>query len=334
VSEPDADLDHYRALLRDADDEPKRVGLIQLLIDEGARDRLAAQRKPVAAEPLLERQPFLPPVPMRPEGSLQEAMRVNASQGLGETKIAAAADDVSMKFADLAARLRAREPELPPLPSQPPEPKPRSESLERPGPQDAAEQFEGDGVQPSLPSSAAPSPKTAAGAIPPIFSEPSPADDLIDKISNLLSRSVAPAKAVPAVTTASSSVARPPDNHAENSIASQIQAALADRLEEPRPQNVAKHLDDDEAQQPLPLSKILPEGANAGTITSISPESSSTNDLVDRIAKLLSSRPAMATSSAKIESSLAASPSGNGAENSLASQISAVSCRRFDGHQV
>jgi hypothetical protein len=47
----DADLDRYRALLKDADDEPKRLALIQLLIAEGARDKLAARSNPDETEP-------------------------------------------------------------------------------------------------------------------------------------------------------------------------------------------------------------------------------------------------------------------------------------------
>ena len=38
------DYDRYRQLLADAVDEPKRLALIQLLIEERAMDRLAAQR--------------------------------------------------------------------------------------------------------------------------------------------------------------------------------------------------------------------------------------------------------------------------------------------------
>ena len=60
MSEPDADHHRYRALLRAADDEPKRLALIQLLIDEGARDRFAARLKPSKPEPLPEYQRFLP----------------------------------------------------------------------------------------------------------------------------------------------------------------------------------------------------------------------------------------------------------------------------------
>jgi hypothetical protein len=38
------DYDRYRHLLAEAVDEPKRLALIQLLIEERAMDRLAAQR--------------------------------------------------------------------------------------------------------------------------------------------------------------------------------------------------------------------------------------------------------------------------------------------------
>ena len=38
------DFHRYRKLLAEADDEPKRLALIDLLVDERARDKLAAQR--------------------------------------------------------------------------------------------------------------------------------------------------------------------------------------------------------------------------------------------------------------------------------------------------
>ena len=38
------DFDRYRKLLADADDDAKRLALIDLLIEEHARDRLSAQR--------------------------------------------------------------------------------------------------------------------------------------------------------------------------------------------------------------------------------------------------------------------------------------------------
>jgi hypothetical protein len=37
------DFERYRKLLAEADDEPKRLALIDLLIEEKARDRLARQ---------------------------------------------------------------------------------------------------------------------------------------------------------------------------------------------------------------------------------------------------------------------------------------------------
>ena len=38
------DCDRYRKLLAEANDEPKRLALIKLLIDEKAKDRLAQHR--------------------------------------------------------------------------------------------------------------------------------------------------------------------------------------------------------------------------------------------------------------------------------------------------
>jgi hypothetical protein len=45
MSKSDAgyDYDRYRRLLAEADDETKRMALVNLMIDEKAKDRLAAQ---------------------------------------------------------------------------------------------------------------------------------------------------------------------------------------------------------------------------------------------------------------------------------------------------
>jgi hypothetical protein len=45
MSKPDAgfDYDRYRKLLAEADDEPKRLALINILVEEKARDSLARQ---------------------------------------------------------------------------------------------------------------------------------------------------------------------------------------------------------------------------------------------------------------------------------------------------
>jgi hypothetical protein len=41
--DPGFDYDRYRKLLAEATDEPKRMALIELLVVEGARGKLAAQ---------------------------------------------------------------------------------------------------------------------------------------------------------------------------------------------------------------------------------------------------------------------------------------------------
>ncbi len=42
MSDANFDFDRYKRLLAEATDEPKRLALIELLIEERARDRLAA----------------------------------------------------------------------------------------------------------------------------------------------------------------------------------------------------------------------------------------------------------------------------------------------------
>jgi hypothetical protein len=52
MSKPDPgfDFDRYRKLLAEANDEPKRIALIELLVVEGARAKLAVQRLGVGGE--------------------------------------------------------------------------------------------------------------------------------------------------------------------------------------------------------------------------------------------------------------------------------------------
>jgi hypothetical protein len=211
MSEPDVDHYRYRALLKAADDEPKRLALIQLLISEGARDKLAAKSKVAESETPLP-QPFMLPVPTA-EVLPQEATPSSQRERIGEDPISSTADDVSMKFTDLAVRpsLRVHELELPAVPSQPPERESDSEP---------STEIERQNVVATL--------ETATGgsvtSIPP---EPSPADDLADKIAKLLSGRAAPRQAQPATAIESSSAAPPSDSETENSIILQIQAALA-----------------------------------------------------------------------------------------------------------
>lgn len=48
--EPGFDLDRYRKLLAEATDERKRLALIETLVADGARDKLAAQRSAAISE--------------------------------------------------------------------------------------------------------------------------------------------------------------------------------------------------------------------------------------------------------------------------------------------
>jgi hypothetical protein len=50
VNNADADIDRYRALLKDADDEPKRLALIQLIVAEAARNKLAAESRAIETD--------------------------------------------------------------------------------------------------------------------------------------------------------------------------------------------------------------------------------------------------------------------------------------------
>jgi hypothetical protein len=178
---PDADLDRYLALLRDADDEPKRLALIELLIAEGARDKLAAETKLVETEP---------PLPQS---------------------------------------LPSKSPALPepsPLRSEPPA-NSFSGPSEESGPQDA-EHLDGGRAQHFI--LAASSQTATAGAIAPVLSESSPADDLVDNIAKLLSSRSNMAEAAQATANTLSSDAPPPSgSDFIHSIALKIRAALAKR---------------------------------------------------------------------------------------------------------
>jgi hypothetical protein len=211
MSEPDVDHYRYRALLKAADDEPKRLALIQLLISEEARDKLAAKSKVAESETPLP-QPFMLTVPTA-EALPQEATPSSERERLGEDQISSTADDVSMKFADLTARLslRVHELESPEFPSQPPERESDSEP---------STEIERQNVMTTF--------KTATGgSVTSIPSEPFSADDLADRIAKLLSGRAAHRQAQPAATIESFSAAPPFDSEPENSIILQIQAALA-----------------------------------------------------------------------------------------------------------
>jgi hypothetical protein len=128
MSEADADHHRYRALLRDADDEPKRLALIQLLIDERARDRLLAVRlKPSRPEPSPEYEPFVPFAAPKPAQRLVTSPEVAEPAPRfrpDEPDRSAAADDAPIDRADWAAPPSVSDSEPPTPPFQPPAPGP------------------------------------------------------------------------------------------------------------------------------------------------------------------------------------------------------------------
>jgi len=262
MSEADADHHRYRALLRDADDEPKRLALIQLLIDERARDRLAVRLKPSRPEPSPEYEPFVPfaaPMPAQRVVTSHEVAEPAPRLWPDEPDRSAAADDAPIDRADWAARPSVSEPEPPTPPSQPPAPGPEptepapeemTAAAEKVAVVSAAslpaasdveiaarieaalteltrvhgpqEQLHGGEARLSLPAPA-PSEMATPDAMRSVPTVRTATHDLVERLARLLGkRLAAPAAGIPSVR------AVPPfDDEEENSIVRQIQAALA-----------------------------------------------------------------------------------------------------------
>jgi hypothetical protein len=188
-------------LLKDADDEPKRLALIQLLLAEGAKARIAARAEPVEPDPPVP--PSLISVPpMEPDLSPPDA--APPSEGACETE-----DPQAASSQNWALPLEVREPEPP---------------SSEPEPENVADHFVFENMETewSLQPTAANAETETAGATPPVVSDPSPPEDIVDMIAKLLSSH--PTNVAPGATTASS--APPSGEDFENSIAAQIQAAL------------------------------------------------------------------------------------------------------------
>jgi hypothetical protein len=198
MSEADADHHRYRALLRDADDEPKRLALIQLLIDERARDRLAVRLKPSRPEPSPEYEPFAAP-----------------RLWFDEPDRSAAADDAPIDSADWAARPSVSEPEPPTPPFQPPASGPEPTEL---APEEMTAAAEKVAV-------------VSAASIPSDSSRP---DDLADRVARFVSGRVASANAGPVAPVVSSP--GPPLVASDVEIAARIEAALTELTRVHRPQ--------------------------------------------------------------------------------------------------
>jgi hypothetical protein len=220
VSEPDADHYRYRALLKDADDEPKRLALIQLLIDEGARNKLTA--KSGAAK--LERMLPLPTVMLwvRPELSSHEAALPNDSQELPEAAFARTGE-ASRKFANLAERLiNVREAQSEPPLSRPSEPEAHRQSsgaTELPT-------VEHGGMSDARSTASSPAAQTAPTPRAPIRPENSAANDLADRIASLLSSRAAVLRPAQVAVPGASAVG-PVSDQADSPVDVQIRSILA-----------------------------------------------------------------------------------------------------------
>jgi hypothetical protein len=182
--EPDADHYRYRALLKAADDEPKRLALIQLLIDEGARDKLAAKTQALKPEEWFPLPRTLGPE-ANPKLTSQAAARPIDRHQLREAAFART-DEASMKFASLADRFlsEALPERLPTIKTEPTMDLEHSAKVEPPG---AVEHVETRDVPQSDPSSDATQTRANAVAPSPASSKDSEANDLADRIAVLLS---------------------------------------------------------------------------------------------------------------------------------------------------
>jgi hypothetical protein len=306
VNEADADHHRYRALLRDADDEPKRLALIQLLIDEGARDKLAAQRKASRPEPVFERQPVVLPVPMRREVA-EKAVESGTWRWAAEATIAGPADDASRDPTQLAARPSTSPLAPPVLASEPPEPAPYHDEVTEPPPQSVAAPLE-----------------TATDGPVALTAEPSRHDDLADRLATPISGRGASANAGPVAAMASPSAAPPAASDVE--IASRIQAALAELTRVRRHHDDLKQLGGGETRPSLPARS---GAASPEATRSVRVVRSSTHDLIDRFVRLMGGR--LVPSATALPSALVAPPSDNDGDNSIAAQIQAALAKQKGG---
>jgi hypothetical protein len=269
VNEVDTDHHRYRALLRDATDEAKRLALIQLLIDEGARDKLAARRNPSGPHPspdVEEVVSFAADIPERREVT-GEIVEPAASPRTDAGVLSPTTSDTPVNGTELASQPIVHELE-PPTPSDrrsPPEPphKPTASAPQR---------------------AVAGSENATPAALASMASAPSHPDDLAGRIASLLSDSAAPISTQPAAPTASSPPASPGITDVE--IAARIQAALAELTRASRPEDAIEHGGDGEARLSLPP----PAAPGPETTRSIPAVRAATHDLIERFARLLGKR--------------------------------------------
>jgi hypothetical protein len=297
MSEADADHHRYRALLRHADDEPKRLALIQLLIDERARDRLAVRLKPSRPEPSPEYEPVATPMPAQRLVSSHEVAEPAPRLWFDEPGRSAAADDAPIDSADWAARPSISEPEPPTPPFQPPASGPEPTEL---APEEMTAAAEKVAV-------------VSAASIPSDSSRP---DDLADRVARFMSGRVASANAGPVAPVVSSP--GPPLVASDVEIAARIEAALTELTRVHRPQ---EQLHGGEARLSLP-APAPSEMATPEAMRSVPTVRTATHDLIERFARLLGKR--LAAPAAAIPSVPAAPPFDDEEEDSIVRQIQAA----------
>jgi hypothetical protein len=299
VNEVDADHHRYRALLRDANDEAKRLALIQLLIDEGARDKLAARQNPPGPCPSPDDErvvSFAAPIPERREITGGNAIGPRTDAGV----LSPTAGDAPVNGTEPALQPISHEPGPPAPPDRMSPHAPAHKSTET-APQRAV----------AVPEDAIPA------AVASTASAPSHPDDLAGRIASPLSGSAAPVSSPPTAPTASSP-ASPAITDIE--IAAKIQAALAELTRASRPREDAmEDAGDGEARLSLPA----PAAPGPETTRSIPAVRAATHDLIERFARLLGKR--LVASGAAIPAASGPMPSDDDEEeDSIVRQIQAA----------
>jgi hypothetical protein len=295
LSGQESELDRYRALLRDANDEPKRLALIQLLINEGARDKFAAKPQTIEPEQLPRPLPFEPAL-THPNASSRGAALPAKGEVVGENQVRPGLDDLPPKIAKLTARLESIPPQQPhsesptPNSANAPSGPPASENVQRPD-----------------------SGQTNPGSVTnSIATEPLASDDVVSLIANLLSDDAAPAVSAPAGALVSV-----PTDAAPSDIEKAIASLLRGGLQRPEPSIAPTPGNDEENSIAAQIQDDAAPAvsAPAGALVSV-PTDAAPSDIEKAIAGLLRGlqRP---------EPSIALTP-GNDEENSIAAQIQAA----------
>jgi hypothetical protein len=210
VYEPGSSEDRYRALLKDANTEQKQLALIQLLIDEGARDKLRAKRIDSERRELANLEPWrsISAFADLPAQSAPPLSLAAAGDGVMTPGHPDDADDASFKLASFAVLPGEDEVEPPSALPAPVNAQPVDEVLA------TSQSVRGDDTPPPI----APS---------PLGSEPSPNGEItpiIEIIANLLS---SPSDILPAKSDSDPNRITP-NPVAEEELVSTIEKLVAD----------------------------------------------------------------------------------------------------------